>query len=170
MSLFSTFEFSSFVLIIVCVCYAPVWQRGRVLAVSWTFQKRSHPVNPQSIGMGRPTHIPLHIPSGPSSVLSSFLPSIYPSIHPLTCRPLQSNLAQTNQRYTKGRDCVNQIKRAPFTPNGKKKRKRKILKFLILTKIPHWKQILFIPCPGLGFWIQIIAFKSAAFNIFKIAS
>ncbi len=141
---FSPFEFSSFILIIFCVCCAPVWQRGRVLAVGWTFQKRSHPVNPQSIGIGTShTHTPLHLPSGHSSVLSSFLPSIYPSIHPSTRCPLQSDLAQTNQHYTRGRDCVNQIKRAPFTPPGKKK----VLKFLILTKIPQWKQILFIPCP-----------------------
>lgn len=85
-------------------------------------------------------HTPLY--TSPLAIPLSSLPFCPPSIHPLTRCPLQSDLAQTNQRYTRGRDCVNQIKRAPFTPPGKK-----VLKFLILTKIPQWKQILFIPCP-----------------------
>ncbi|KAI7805697.1 hypothetical protein IRJ41_017232 [Triplophysa rosa] len=71
---------------------------------SGCYQKRSHPVNPQSFNLGHPTCTSLR------------LPSVHRSIHP----PLHTDVTQMGQHYTKGRHCVKQIKGDPFTPPKKK--------------------------------------------------
>ncbi len=136
MTLFFPFWIFVFILIIFCVCCAPVWQRGRVLAVGWTFQKRSHPVNPQSIGIGTShTHTPLHLPSGHSSVLSSFFAlhlSIYPSID--RCSPFNQTWLNEPATTPEVETVWTRLKE-PLHPSWKKK----VLKFLILTKYSPMK-------------------------------
>ncbi len=101
------------------------------------------PFNPQSIGMGRPTHTPLHLPLAiPLSSLPFCPPSIHLSIH-WPAAPFNQTWLKRTSATPKVETVWTRLKE-PLSPLPKKK---KVLKFLILTKIPQWMQILFIPCP-----------------------
>lgn len=78
----------------------------------------------------------------PLSSLHFCPPSIHLSIHWPAAPFNQTWLKRTSAATPKVETVWTRLKE-PLSPLPKKK----VLKFLILTKIPQWMQILFIPCP-----------------------
>lgn len=90
---------------------------GRVLAVSGTFQRRSHPVNPLSLDPTVPPRPPPpSLPQVPLIASRSLSPIAHRRPPFLPALPLSPGQAQMGYRYVKGRHCENGIKgRVPPT-------------------------------------------------------